>query len=44
MSELTGAVMLAQFSKLDNLLSAMEKSNEIADQIKDIHNKGKTCQ
>jgi dTDP-4-amino-4,6-dideoxygalactose transaminase len=37
MSELTGAVMLAQFSKLDNLLSAMRGNlMRIAGQIKDI--------
>lgn len=36
MSELTGAVMLAQFSKLDNLLSLMKRNqNRIIDQIKD---------
>jgi Predicted pyridoxal phosphate-dependent enzyme apparently involved in regulation of cell wall biogenesis len=36
MSELTGAVLLAQFSKLDNLLSLMRRNQKrIMDQIKD---------
>ncbi len=36
MSELTGAVLLAQFSKLDNLLSLMRRNQKrIIDQIKD---------